>query len=242
MEMFTAGWWMDKLMLAPGILFGLVVHEFCHGYAAYRMGDPTAKWAGRLSLNPLRHLDLLGTVSLFLFRFGWAKPVPVDVRNFRRGRLGIVVTSLAGPLSNLAISLVLGLAVSVVLSAGMAKPSAFSSSWLRLSYLVLFNAFYINIVLAVFNLLPIPPLDGSNVVYGLLPPRAAAAYGRFIGRYGRGVLLAFFFIVFLGPMAGIPTDRVLGWVLKPPIALFARGFSGHSVSELFFVYQVLLGV
>jgi hypothetical protein len=133
--MFTADWWLDKLYLAPGILFGLVVHEFCHGYAAWRMGDPTAKLAGRLSFNPLKHLDLLGTVALFVARIGWAKPVPVDARNFRDPRKGILITSLAGPASNLALGAVLGVALGGLFAYALKTPAAFDSSWLRLLYL-----------------------------------------------------------------------------------------------------------
>ncbi len=234
--MFTAQWWLDKLYLAPGILFGLVIHEIAHGYAAWRLGDPTAKRAGRLSFNPLKHLDLLGTVALFVARIGWAKPVPVDARNFRNPRKGLLITSLAGPASNLVVAAVLGLGLGAFFAYALSSPAAFNSSWLRLLYLVLFNAVYINVVLAVFNLFPVPPLDGSNVLWGLLPRAAAASYGRFINRYGRTVLIVFFLVIFFGPSFGVPLFQ---WVLMPPIKLFVRLFTGFSLGELWYFYGAL---
>jgi Zn-dependent protease len=236
--MFTADWWLDKLYLAPGILFGLVVHEFCHGYAAWRMGDPTAKLAGRLSFNPLKHLDLLGTVALFVARIGWAKPVPVDPRNFRDPRKGILITSLAGPASNLALGAVLGIALGALLSYAPETHAVFGASWLRLLYLVLFNAVYINFILAVFNLLPIPPLDGSNVLWSILPRGAAASYGRFIARYGRTVPIIFFLLIFLGPSFGFP---IFQWLLLPPVNILVRFATGHSFHDLAYIYGVLRG-
>ncbi len=231
--MFTAEWWLDKLYLAPGILLGLVVHEFCHGYAAWRLGDPTAKLAGRLSFNPLRHLDLLGTVALFVARIGWAKPVPVDARNFRDPRKGILFTSLAGPVSNLILGAVLGLGLGGLFTYALKIPGTFDSSWLRLLYLVLFNGVYINFVLAIFNMLPIPPLDGSNVLGAVLPRGAAASYGRFITRYGRTVLIVFFLAIFLGPSFGFP---VFQWFLMPPVKVLFRLTTGFSLNELWYFY------
>jgi Zn-dependent protease len=237
--MFTADWWFDKLYLAPGILFGLVVHEVSHGFAAYRMGDPTAKRAGRLSFNPLKHLDLLGTAALFLFRFGWAKPVPVDSRNFRDPRKGILVTSLAGPVSNLVLGLIFGVVLGAVFSYALKTPAAFSSSWLRLLYFVLFNAVYINFVLAIFNMLPVPPLDGSNVLWAILPRNAAVSYGRFVAKYGRPIVIVFFLALAFGPSVGVP---VFQWVLMPPMKFLIRVATGYSINELWYFYNALLSI
>ncbi len=237
--MFTTEWWLDKLYLAPGILFGLVIHEFCHGYAAWRLGDPTAKLAGRLSFNPLKHLDLLGTVALFVARIGWAKPVPVDARNFRDPRKGILITSLAGPVSNLVLGVVLAFGLGGLYAYGSHAPAIFASSWLCLLYLVLFNAVYINFILAVFNILPIPPLDGSNVLWAILPRDAAASYGHFIARYGRTVLIVFFLAIFFGPTVGLP---VFHWLILPPVDALVRGTTGHTLGELWYVYRALFNL
>jgi len=236
MSLTSPEWWLDKLYLAPGILFGLVIHEFCHGYAAYRLGDRTAARAGRLTLNPLKHLDLLGTAALFLARIGWAKPVPVDPRNFKNPRQGILITSLAGPFSNLVVAALLGVALGALFGAGIKVPTAFTSSWLRLLYLVLFNAVYINIILALFNLLPIPPLDGSNVLWAVLPRNAAASYGRFMARFGHAVLIIFFVVIFFGPDLGLP---LLQWVIMPPLRLLIRAFTGYHLGELSYLYAAL---
>jgi Zn-dependent protease len=221
--MFTTEWWLDKLFLAPGILFGLVIHEFCHGYAAWRLGDPTAKLAGRLSFNPLKHLDLLGTVALFVARIGWAKPVPVDPRNFRDPRKGILITSIAGPASNLALGAVLGLCFRVLITFTFSSLAVYEASWLGLVYRVLYDAIFINFVLAIFNILPIPPLDGSNVLWAILPRDAAASYGHFIARYGRTVLIVFFLAIFLGPSLGFPIFQLF---LFGPVLFLVRLFAG----------------
>jgi Zn-dependent protease len=232
-------WWLDKLYLLPGVLAGLVFHEFWHAYAAYLLGDPTAKHAGRLTFNPLKHLDVLGTALLIFFRFGWAKPVPFDPSNFKDPRKGILITSVAGPVSNLALALVLGLGVNLLVGRVIAAPAAFQSHWLKLLYLLLFNAFYINIVLALFNLIPLPPLDGSHVLWALLPPRAARTYGRFFDRYGRVVLIVVAVILVLGPDFGVP---LFSWVIMPPLKGLIQLFSGHSLAELWYVYTALGGL
>ena len=227
------------MYLAPGIVFGLVIHEFCHGYAAWRLGDPTAKDAGRLSFNPLKHLDFLGTAALFLMRIGWAKPVPVDARNFRDPRKGILITSLAGPVSNLVVGAVLGVGLGALFAYGLKSPQVFASSWLRLLYLVLFNAVYINFILAIFNLLPVPPLDGSNVLWSLLPRNAAVSYGRFITKYGRYIPYIFIILVFFGPTFGLP---VFQWVLIPPVKFLMKITTGFSLDELWFFYAALFSL
>ena len=164
------------LMRIPIVLIALSVHECAHGYAAYKMGDPTAKAFGRLTLNPLKHLDLFGTLSMFLFGFGWAKPVPVNARRFDNPRKGMAVTAVAGPLSNVALSF-LGLflyGTTIVLAIKI--PSLFTGSvFMSNFYTVLTTFFYMfhvmNLALAVFNLIPIPPLDGSRLAFVFLPDR-----------------------------------------------------------------------
>ncbi len=144
----------------PAVLIAITVHEFAHAYAAYRMGDPTAANQGRLSLNPLHHLDPIGTLMLVFFRFGWAKPVPINPYNFKEYKKGVVLVSLAGPASNIMMAFVGAILARIIFP-------------LNIPILVqfIFNFIYINIVLAVFNLLPVPPLDGSRLITVLIPPK-----------------------------------------------------------------------
>jgi Zn-dependent protease len=200
------------VLSAPAILFGLTIHEFSHGWVAWRLGDPTARSQGRLTLNPLRHLDPIGTIFLFLFRFGWAKPVPIDPTHFRHPDRDMALSSLAGPASNLLTAGIAGLVVRVLVLLGAAGfPVAL------LEYFVLFN-----LILCFFNLIPIPPLDGSRLVYYFLPARLAANYAR-LERYGIMILIG---VIFIGRLLGLS----LIWLyLGPLVRLFSVLFSGRSM-------------
>lgn len=181
------------LISIPGLILALSLHEFAHGYAAYLMGDNTAKYNGRLSLNPLDHLDLMGTLCLFIFKFGWAKPVPINPYNFRKRRLGIVTVSLAGPFMNFLTALVL----SIILSAFVRyMPYSKLSEFL---YLVLLYAIQLNIGLMCFNLIPIPPLDGSKVLLEFLPYRHRETFYR-LEQYSSFILMALLFTNVLNPV------------------------------------------
>ena len=186
---------MDFLIFQIVILiFSIVLHEVSHGWVANSLGDPTAKNAGRLTLNPLPHIDPIGSLALPLFLvvmssitgggiiFGWAKPVPVNPANLRNQKWGSVMVSLAGPASNLAVALIFGLLLRF-LGGDVLNPSLA----LLFGYIA-----YINILLAVFNLLPIPPLDGSHILFSLLPA-SLNSIKIFLSQYGFLVLL---FIVF----------------------------------------------
>lgn len=149
----------------PGLLLALSMHEFAHGYAAYKMGDNTAKYSGRLSINPFDHLDPIGTLCLFLFRFGWAKPVPINPYNFKNQRKGTIIVSLAGPLMNFFIAFASAFLMEVVRRfMPMSKITDFI-------WLILYYSELLNIGFMVFNLIPIPPLDGSKILLELLPYR-----------------------------------------------------------------------
>jgi len=188
---FDIAQWIVKI---PVLLFAITIHEYAHGRAALWLGDPTAKQMGRLSLNPLPHIDPLGAICLFLFNFGWAKPVPVDIRYFKNTRRDIIIMSLAGPLANICVAFLL---------------------WLIL----------MNIGLGIFNLLPLPPLDGSHVLENILPPVAAQKYRTF-GRYGPFVLIG---IILLDNFAH---TGIIGRILIGPMFYLAHLFAGDNLFHL----------
>ena len=205
------------IILIPVILFSLTIHEYAHALVAYRLGDDTAKRQGRLSLNPLVHLDLLGTLLLFIVHFGWAKPVPVDPRNFRNPKKDMLLVALAGPVSNI----LTAIAAAVILKAVFENFAAIPpGSGVDVAVRMLVWFIYIGIVLAVFNMIPIPPLDGSRVLYGLLPDSLAYRYARF-ETYGIFILFAFF--LFGG--------KFLGYFIFVPVGIFIQ-MCNFSPSEL----------
>lgn len=166
--MFDENFLQRAIIAAPAILFALTVHEFFHAWTALRFGDSTARDAGRLTLNPLAHLDLMGTAMMFLsgFRFGWAKPVPVNPMNLRDPRRANFWISAAGPLSNLVLALIFGSILRVVLTVGIDMPMAV--------LMILKFSVIINCSLAFFNLIPLFPLDGSHMLRSILPPEKTA--------------------------------------------------------------------
>ena len=186
---------LDFLAPLTVLIFSIVVHEVAHAWQARREGDDTAEELGRITLNPLPHVDPIGSVIVPLllhfgnagFLFGWAKPVPVDPRNFRDYRWGDIRVSLAGIVSNLCLALGFTLAAAGLAAVGGSLGDV--GSWLRQAA---FYGIFINLILAFFNLIPIPPLDGSHVVFHLLPPRLAVRYHA-LGRYGILVLMALVF-------------------------------------------------
>jgi len=185
------------LLIVP-VLFSITVHEVSHGYAAYLFGDPTAKMAGRLTLNPVKHIDPIGMLVLFITRMiGWAKPVPVDPRYFKRPRQDMVWVSLAGPASNLVLA---ALTAAVLKLVGPSLASTYLYPLVIMGQLMVM----INVGLAVFNLIPIHPLDGSHIMEGLLPPKMAFEYSK-LRPYGFIILLLLIF------------TRVVDFVIAPII-------------------------
>jgi Zn-dependent protease len=198
------------IVVAIMLLVGFPVHEFAHALAAYRLGDSTAKFMGRLTLNPVAHFDPLGGILLAVtfigssFGFGWAKPTPVNPRNLEGGRYGEAIVAAAGPISNL----VLAIAAAIPLRYILANPGlAQEIPEIVLQVLLLF--ILINIVLMVFNLFPIPPLDGSKVLFAFLPPQVAWRWRPMLEQYGFILLLIIFFLP--------PGDSIGGRVLFPII-------------------------
>lgn len=181
-EQFDWAALLDAVERLACVLICLTVHETCHGLAACALGDPTARRQHRLSLNPLHHIDWLGLLSMLLCGFGWAKPVPVDMRYFKRPKTGMALTALAGPVSNFLLALLAMFAASRI--AARAAPGAFAL-WL---FYFLLDIAVLSIGLGLFNLIPIPPLDGSKVVFSLLPEKWYYTLMRY-ERYGMLVLL-----------------------------------------------------
>ena len=184
------------IVVAIMLLVGFPVHEFSHALAAYRLGDSTARFMGRLTLNPIAHFDPLGGILLAVtmlsgsgFAFGWAKPTPVNPRNLEYGRWGEAIVAAAGPISNL----VLAIAAAIPLRYILANLTLASEvPLLALQILLLF--IQINLVLMVFNLFPIPPLDGSKVLFAFLPPQVAWRWRPMLEQYGFILLLIVFFL------------------------------------------------
>ena len=163
----------NYIFAAVAALIALTAHEYCHGYAAYRLGDPTAKSLGRLTLNPMRHLDPIGALCMILFHFGWAKPVPINPRYFKNPKKGFAIVAMAGPAINLILSFLS--AGAYLLLWALVKDVAFTNDlWFNVAkngLLFLFIFHSLNLGFALFNLIPIPPLDGSRLLSVILPPK-----------------------------------------------------------------------
>ncbi len=199
----------NLIITAPPLLLALTIHEFAHGYVAYRLGDPTAKLAGRLTLNPLRHLDPIGTIAFFLIKIGWAKPVPVNAAYFKNPRKDMLWVALAGPMTNLGMAVASAIVAKFVwLLMETLPPSPVANALFLPFNAMLIASVWINLVLCIFNFLPIPPLDGSRILTGILPPGMARSYAS-VERYG-------FVLILLLAFSGILSKVIL------PIINFAN--------------------
>ncbi len=198
------------LLTLPIVLLALCLHETAHGYVAYKLGDPTARSLGRLTLNPLKHLDPIGFVCMLAFGFGWAKPVPINTRYFKNPKRDMAICGLAGPVSNILLSVVFAALLRVFYESVMRLPLASEQSMYvaSLVYTFLSLGIRLNISLAIFNLLPIPPLDGSRLLTAILPWRIASKliqYEQFIAI----ALMAALWIGILDPVLNFFTSGLL---------------------------------
>jgi len=201
---------MDIIVLLPVLFFSIILHEFAHGWIAYRLGDDTAYLSGRLTLNPLSHIDPIGTIAIpavcwFLGwpMFGWAKPVPVNALRLPSPRSDMGKVAFAGPAINLILAVVCALFLKIAL---VAHVYVSQQTFTALAHIFQYGIF-INVFLAVFNLIPIPPLDGGRVVVSVLPVRSAAWYEHFIGRYGMWIVI------------GLILTGLVKYIIFPPTLL-----------------------
>ena len=206
------------IMLVPALL-AIILHEVAHGYIAEQFGDPTARLLGRLTLNPLKHLDPIGTIAIFVFGFGWARPVPVNPGNFRRPRRDMVWVALAGPATNFLLAAVSALLLRCL---GMLDDSSLATSQMYMQVTVPVKmmagfSLYINALLGTFNLIPVPPLDGGRILIGLLPERQALLLSR-LEPFGFVLIL---FLVFF-------TD-VWSLILGPIINVLVSFLAGNQI-------------
>lgn len=209
------------LSVVPALIC-ITLHELAHGYVAYRLGDDTAKRAGRLTLNPLRHIDIMGLLMMIVFKFGWAKPVPVNMWKFKNPKKGMAITAAAGPIANLLIALVF-LFLYGFLFALLHRPGR-SLNWLLE---MLYITAYLSIALAIFNIIPIPPLDGSKVLFSCISDRSYTKL-MYYERYGMIILLVL--VLLLSRTSMDPLSRAAYWVMDK---LFFAANWGFGLAKLF---------
>jgi len=212
---------LEHLYILPILLFSVVIHELAHGYVALRLGDPTAKQMGRLTLNPVPHIDMVGSILVPLMSLlvagrvfiAWAKPVPVNPLNFSHQKRDDVLVTIVGPLSNIILALFCAIAVIGLGHAASvvdALDSPFANQALEFLLKMFYGGIYLNVVLAVFNLIPVPPLDGSHVLASLLPAEAAEKYRR-VGFFGIFIII---FLMQVPVFRGVFND-IIGVVFAP---------------------------
>ncbi|TWH48978.1 site-2 protease family protein [Sporomusa sp. KB1] len=193
----------DMIFRIPALLIALTVHEYAHARAAVTLGDPTPRLLGRLTLNPVAHLDPLGLIMLWLFKFGWAKPVPINPNYFKNYRQDMLIVSLAGPVSNMLLALLTAFLIGI-----LAKMQLLNGSWIK----VLWMTYTYNIILAIFNLVPIPPLDGSKILASILPGRQGRIFEQ-VEQYGPFILMGLVYLGVIG-MITYPLEKGLSYVIN----------------------------
>lgn len=199
---FSAEWFLNLLYSLPAILIALSFHEFAHAWAANKMGDPTAKNLGRLTLDPIKHLDLIGTICLILFRFGWAKPVPINPRNFRKPVRDEILVSLAGVAMNFLVSFIAFVALFFIFNGTVSDIASY----------IIYYIIMLNIYFGIFNLIPIPPLDGFHIISALFIRKAGQVVS---------VLYRFGFIILLVLLL----TGVIGFLLNAVSSIVLNGYA-----------------
>ncbi|MHC4294724.1 MAG: site-2 protease family protein [Planctomycetota bacterium] len=211
--MINANWLLEKIPLIPPLLFSLALHELAHARTALAFGDPTAKRMGRCTLNPLVHLDPVGTLALIFCGFGWAKPVPVNPHNLHPPRWGSIAVSIAGPLSNLMLALLIALSLRAIISLGV----RFETPLGEMLWFIMIYTMAVNICLCIFNLLPLFPLDGHHILREQLSPARQVGFMEWQMRYGRFVLMAIILGPYVVSVLGIEVFDPLRWVIANAI-------------------------
>ena len=244
------------LLSLPIVLIALSFHELAHGFVAMKLGDNTAKNFGRLTMNPLKHIDIIGFISMVLFHFGWAKPVPIQSRNFRKPRRDMALTGLAGPVSNIILAIISVLLLRLVmLIMGVAMPNeinlcikalflgSFSSISASVPFIImsiisymLYLGVILNLSLALFNLIPIPPLDGSRIFYVFLP--ANLYFG--IMKYEQYISMAMFLLLMFTDIVTYPLSIAIDWLVNGLCTLTAMPLA-EFYGVLSFVSSNLFG-
>jgi len=217
-----------SVMLVPGML-AIVCHEVSHGYVAWRFGDPTARMLGRLTLNPLKHIDIFGTLMIFFIGIGWAKPVPVVSENLRNPKRDMIWVAAAGPVTNILLATVSAFMLrGLVAFGGSAAPGSMLAMLIEPLIMMLAFSVYINLLLAIFNMIPVPPLDGGRVLSGLLPHRQAAALSR-IEPYGMIVIIVLVFFT-----------NIFSYIISPALKIGVELLAGPQSGLVLNVTRLMM--
>ena len=230
------------LLSLPVMLMALSVHESAHGYAAYRLGDPTAHSLGRITLNPVKHFDLFGFLSMLIFHIGWAKPVPVNARYFKNPRRDFAIVGAAGPLSNICLALIHLLVLRLVMiyaTNTVVNGTLTEGVWMTVLALVVYLLYMgvaMNIILAIFNLIPIPPFDGSRIFYAFLPPKWY--FG--VMKYERYIMLGCIILFFaLNRLNVNPLGAFEDWVINGLLTVTGMGAGTEELGVLNLLFAYL---